>query len=351
MPFEEPRWWYDAPDSTIARMLQPIGRIGGWFAIRRWHAAAPYQSKLPVVCVGNFTAGGTGKTPLALEVARLLRLAGETPIFLSRGYGGKLKGPHRVAYGSDRAKDVGDEVRLLARDGEAFVARDRAAGARAIETTVASGVCAGSVIIMDDGLQNPSLIKDFTIAVVDGGRGFGNGAVLPAGPLRASLEFQMPLADAIVVNQHAGASRPGAVLQTLKREFPGPVLAATPEPAGDTEWLRAKPIVAFAGIGNPARFFDLLRSLGGNVVETIAFADHHPMNEADALRVLALAASRDAAIVTTEKDAARLHASMGTLSDLRAAARVLPIKLSWSDGDEERLASLLAVALKCKGQS
>ncbi len=352
MPVEEPRWWYDAPDSTFARVLRPIGRLAGWITLRRWHAVASYRSNLPVICVGNFTAGGTGKTPLALEVARLLKLAGETPIFLSRGYGGVLKGPHRVELGSDSAINVGDEVLLLARNGLAFVARDRAAGAKAIEAEVASGACAGSVIVMDDGLQNPSLAKDLTIAVVDGGRGFGNGSIVPAGPLRAALAFQMPLADVIVVNQPPTPSRSGRpLLQTLKRDFPGPVLEATPVPTVETAWLCTKPIVAFAGIGNPARFFDLLRGLGGNVVEAITFADHHPLSEADALRVLASASSHDAEIVTTEKDSARLHASTGARARLRTAAKVLPIKLGWSEGDEQRLASLLASALKRKRQA
>jgi tetraacyldisaccharide 4'-kinase len=346
VPVDEPRWWYEAPDAAISRTLRPVGSMTAWIAARRWHMSAHYQSILPVICIGNFTAGGTGKTPLALEVARLLREAGAAPVFLSRGYGGRLKGPHRVAKAADRAADVGDEVLLLAQSGETFVARDRAAGARAIEVAVASGVCAGTVIVMDDGLQNPSLAKDLTIAVVDGGRGFGNDLVMPAGPLRAALEFQMPLADAIVVNQPPGVSRPGSVLPKLKQTFPGPVLEATPVPAGETEWLRSRPVVAFAGIGNPARFFDLLRSLGANVVETIVFADHHPMSEADATRVLARADFHDAAIVTTEKDMARLQASIGALSDLRYMARSLPIRLAWSEGDEERLASLLAAALK-----
>ena len=346
MPVEEPRWWYGATDAPIARALRPVGRITGWIAARRWHTTVPYKSTLPVICIGNFTAGGTGKTPLALEVARLLRKAGAAPVFLSRGYGGRLKGPHRVTKGADSAADVGDEVLLLAQTSETFVARNRAAGARAIEAAVASGVCAGTVIVMDDGLQNPSLAKDLTIAVVDGGRGFGNDLVMPAGPLRAPLAFQMGLADAIVVNQPPGALRPGLVLPKLKQKFPGPVLEATPVPAGATEWLRSRPIVAFAGIGNPARFFDLLRSLGGNVTETIAFADHHPMNEADAKRVLAKAGVHDAMIVTTEKDMARLQSSTGALSDLRATARTLPISLAWTGGDEERLASLLAAALR-----
>ena len=346
MPVEEPRWWYGASDTGIARALRPVGRITGWIAARRWHTRVPYKSTLPVICIGNFTAGGTGKTPLALEVARLLRKAGAAPVFLSRGYGGRLKGPHRVTKGADSAADVGDEVLLLAQTSETFVARNRAAGARAIEAAVASGVCAGTVIVMDDGLQNPSLAKDLTIAVVDGGRGFGNDLVMPAGPLRAPLAFQMGLADAIVVNQPPGALRPGLVLPKLKQKFPGPVLEATPVPAGATEWLRSRPIVAVAGIGNPARFFDLLRSLGGNVTETIAFADHHPMNEADAKRVLAKAGVHDAMIVTTEKDMARLQSSTGALSDLRATALTLPISLAWTGGDEERLASLLAAALR-----
>ena len=343
MPVREPRWWYGAQGSGVARLLRPIGALTGWIAERRWHAAQPYTSQLPVICIGNFTAGGTGKTPLALEVARLLLAAGEAPVFLSRGYGGSERGPHLVDPAADTATKVGDEVLLLARNAPAFVARDRATGAKAIETAVASGRCPGTVIVMDDGLQNPSLTKDLTIAVVDGGRGFGNGAIVPAGPLRASVDFQMKLADAIVVNQPPGA--PGPVIQNLKRQFTGPMLDATPAPAGETSWLTATPLVAIAGIGNPARFFDLLRSLGGNVIETIAFADHQPLREGDATHVLDLAASRGAAIVTTEKDLARLQGTQGACRRLRDSARALPIRLAWSDGDEQRLASLLTATL------
>ncbi len=350
MPVEEPRWWYAERASSLGRLLDPIGSIVGWIAERRWHSTDGYRANRPVICIGNFTAGGTGKTPLALEVARILRLAGETPVFLSRGYGGSLRGPHLVNLATDTAAEVGDEVLLLAKQGVAFVARDRAAGAKAIEVAIERGDCAGTVIIMDDGLQNPSLVKDLTLAVVDGRRGFGNGRIIPAGPLRAALNFQMKLADAIIINQPAAAHHDDADRPTLIGNFAGPILEATPSPVGEHAWLTPKPLVAFAGIGNPARFYELLRNLGGHVVAEVSFADHRRLKESEATRILELAASHGAVIATTEKDIARLRGLGGARGRLREEAHALAIQLTWRHDDGAYLASLLSDALKRRRQ-
>ncbi len=352
MPIDEPRWWYDAPDAAPTRLLQPLGWLTGRVAGFRWRSARPHVSSLTVICVGNFTAGGTGKTPLALEIARLLRQLGETPVFLSRGYGGRERGPRRIDAAHDTASAVGDEPLLLARAAPAFVSHDRAAGAQTIEAEITAGRLAATVIVMDDGLQNPSLAKDLTLAVVDGRRGFGNGRVIPAGPLRAPLALQFERTDAVIVNEPPGTPQPGAVAHGLRQRFAGPVLVATVEMTLPAPRLTERPIVAFAGIGNPQRFFDLIRSHGGIVVAELAFADHQPLGEVDAARILDLASRQAAMIVTTEKDMARLSGASGaSTAQLRATAVALPIKLVLPADDEKQLVDLLRAALAAKRKS
>jgi len=329
-----------------ARLLYPIAATYGALAVRRFTHGRPFRSQLPVICVGNFTVGGTGKTPLALLIVRALKGRGERPALLARGYGGRLPGPRRVDPGRDAAAEVGDEALIMAQQATTFVARDRAAGARAIE----EGGERANVIVMDDGLQNPSLTKDLTIAVVDGRRGFGNGQVLPAGPLRAPLEFQLRLADAVLVNHppQGPGQEASAVGEWLRRRFPGPVLEGRPQPVGDTSAFKGARVVAIAGIANPERFFRLLEALGAIVVERIAFPDHHPFSEADADRLLRLAAANKAMLVTTEKDHVRLAGSAGLKGELRAIARVLRIELTLEARDMERLSSLIDLSLRAK---
>ena len=196
MSAEEPSWWYNREAALAQRLLDPVARIWAWSAVRRLRTGKPHRVGLPVVCVGNFTAGGTGKTPLALYLARALADRGERPAFLTRGYGGRLRGPHVVDTALDTAADVGDEPLLLARQALTVVARDRAKGAALIAGL--SGLAPPTAIVMDDGLQNPGLAKDLSIAVVDARRGLGNGRVIPAGPLRAPLAAQLRIVDAIV---------------------------------------------------------------------------------------------------------------------------------------------------------
>jgi tetraacyldisaccharide 4'-kinase len=238
------------------------------------------------------------------------------------------------------------------------VSRDRAAGARAIERAVERAVDAGSaaadVIVMDDGLQNPQLAKDLTLAVVDGRRGLGNGRVMPAGPLRAPLAFQLGLVDALIVNAPAagadGASGGNPVEEALRRHFAGPILRCATVVDGDAAWLRGRRVVAWAGIGAPQRFFGLVRALGAEVVETVAFGDHERLAGADARRLLALAAQRSATLVSTAKDAARLTGAAAALADLAAATRILPIALRFGEADAGRLAGLIDRALRAQAQ-
>jgi tetraacyldisaccharide 4'-kinase len=279
----------------------------------------------------------------------LLRERGERPVFLTRGHGGRLAGPHLVDRERDTSVDVGDEALLLARHAPTVVCRDRAEGARFIEQQ-ATAEAGPTVIIMDDGLQNPALAKDLTIAVVDGRRGIGNGHVLPAGPLRAPLATQMARTDGIIVNTpqtDPAMSRSSDVLAAdwLRQQFTGPVLDAHPEVSGDVSWLVGQRWVAFAGIGNPARFYDLLRHHGTDLADTLSFGDHHAFTAADAARVLAVAKQLGAGLVTTEKDWVRLSGD-GALGELREAARVLPIRLRLEPRNSLRLASLIDAMLK-----
>ena len=351
MRIDEPPWWYgEAPGAAgggtlgvAVGCLSPLGALYGWAARMRYARARHYRSRLPVVCVGNLTAGGTGKTPLTLHLCERLRARGLRPAVLTRGYGGRLAGPHWVA-GEDDADSVGDEPLLLVPAAPTLVARDRAAGARAIEQTRQSDTASADVIVMDDGLQNPQLAKDLTLAVVDGTRGFGNGRVIPAGPLRAPLAFQLGLVDAIVVNERAPGTG-DAVAAWLRGRFDGPILRCATVVAGDAGWLRGQRAVAWAGIGAPQRFFGMLGSLGTEVVDTIAFGDHQRLNEADAQRLLALARRHGAILVSTAKDLARLKGATGVLAQLAVSTRVLPIRLQFAAPDAERLDTLIASTL------
>ncbi|MEQ1695305.1 MAG: tetraacyldisaccharide 4'-kinase [Hyphomicrobiaceae bacterium] len=326
----EPEWWYRAPGLT-ARALGPVAGLYGGVAARRLETSRGYRSKLPVICVGNFTAGGSGKTPFSAMLVQLLVARGERPVVLTRGYGGTMRGPHWVEGQRNMASEVGDEPLLLAAYAPVMVARDRRAGAQAIE---ASGKA--TVIVMDDGLQNGALVKDLGIAIVDGARGVGNGLVIPAGPLRVPLKFQGPLVQAIVFNGPAKAG----LAQALAVDCPAPQLTARLEPACDVAWLKGQRIVAFAGIGNPARFFDMLAGLGAVVVERVAFGDHAAFSDADAGRLLALAARHEARLITTSKDHVRLQ-GRARLDALAAATATLPVAMTLASEDRDALMRML----------
>lgn len=341
MRLDEPAWWYQPGKApTLVRALRPLSKLYGWAVARRFRRAEPYRSSLPVICIGNLTAGGTGKTPLAIHIGQKLVEMGERPVFLTRGYGGRAKGPHPVDKRSDTARDVGDEALLLADVAPTVVSRDRAAGARVIERSASA-----SVIVMDDGLQNPSLHKDLAVALVDARRGIGNEQVLPAGPLRAPLQLQLGLVDAIILNHPPGHDG-NADLEWLPDDFAGPILTATPEPKGDVAWIKDTRLVAFAGIGHPERFFGLLKALGGKVVATVPLPDHHAFTAKDAERVLALVDSHDAIAVTTEKDYVRLGHASGPLSELKARSRTLGIRLALDPTSTEKLDALLRSAMR-----
>lgn len=346
MPVDEPSWWYDT-SRPPSRVLMPLSRLWAWSAVRRYEKTKPYRCSLPVICAGNFTAGGTGKTPLSILIGRELQMMGARPAFLTRGYGGRTHGPHRVEPAIDTHADVGDEPLLLAREAQVMISANRKRGAELLEQD--AGLRAASVIVMDDGLQNPALAKDLVFAVVDGQRGLGNGQVMPAGPLRAPLAFQLALAGAIVVNRISGDGPAPAIADQLRQQFPGPVLEAWPEPDGDVAWLKGARVLAFAGIANPQRFIAMLERLGANVVQRRLYRDHHAFTQADAQRLLELARAEDLIPVTTEKDSVRFTGRGGALAELAGQMRTLPIHLVMSERDRSRLISLLEGVIARRG--
>jgi len=337
---DEPSWWYREAAGTAARILEPVGAAYGWLARARYFRSRAHKARFPVICVGNFTAGGTGKTPLAIYLCEKLKAAGHEPVLLTRGYGGRLSGPYWVNALTDHARDVGDEALLLARVAPTLLARDRRRGAQAIEL----GPYPVTVIVMDDGLQNPTLAKDLTLAVVDGRRGIGNGRIIPAGPLRAALDMQLELTDGVIVNEPPGG--PGEVADWLRHRFAGPVLRANTTAAGsELAWLRDAKVVAWAGIAAPGRFFSLLEELGAQLIDQVTFPDHHRPSAAEAEALLAKARQGAASLVTTEKDRARLTGEGGGLAELARQSRSLPVRLQFSKSEAERLSALLDQAL------
>jgi tetraacyldisaccharide 4'-kinase len=305
-----PGFWWKQPGFAAA-LLSPLAAIYGAVAARRL-AQSGARADIPVVCVGNPTVGGAGKTPTAIAIARLLLAAGEKPMFLTRGYGGRLAGPVAVEP-AHAAVQVGDEPLLLARVAPTIVAEDRVAGARFATDRGAS------VIVMDDGFQNPALTKDLSILVVDA-RGIGNGRVLPAGPLRAPLAPQLERAYAIL-SVGGGA----ATLQVAARSRGLPVFRGLVEPDPDAVTsLRGRRVLAFAGIGNPEKFFATLSAAGIDAPVRRSFGDHHRYSVAEARALLRDAEKGNLQLLTTEKDFARLKgdAAVTALAQRAQALRV-----------------------------
>ena len=313
----EPSFWWREP-GLAAALLAPFAAIYGAVAGLRLRRSGRAVG-LPVVCVGNLTVGGAGKTPAALAIGRLLIDGGQRVFFLSRGYGGNFTGPIRVDPARHGAAEVGDEPLLLAKLAPTIVARDRVTGA---EMAHAAGA---TVIVMDDGFQNPSLHKDFAIVVVDGRRGIGNGRVIPAGPLRAPLAAQLDHAHALLIV--GTPSRASAAAMAAATVHNIPVFHGRLEPDADAiAGLRGRGVLAFAGIGDPEKFFATLAQAGIAASVTQSFPDHHRYSRAEAEALLAWAARDDLLLVTTEKDLARM-AGDENVAALARAARALPVTL------------------------
>lgn len=295
-----PHFWRGGLDpksraaSPVTRaLLTPLAAVYAWLGARRIVKTKPYQPPVPVICIGNLTVGGAGKTPVAAAIRETLQSRNLRVGVLSRGYGGSQKGPLRVDTAAHEASDVGDEPLLLARSGEAWIARDRVAGVKAMAE---AGL---EVVILDDGHQNPTVAKALSLIVVDAGDPIGNGHVFPKGPLRE------PVAT--------GLARAHAVIVMGDGEMPDVITSAgLPVIRGRLEPRECPPLgrlVAFAGIGRPDKFFDGLRAAGGDLVEDVPFPDHHAYKATDISYLKRLAAERDARLITTEKDHVRLSPS------------------------------------------
>ena len=278
--------------------------------------AAPYRAPVPVICVGNLTAGGAGKTPFVGWLYNQLAARGWTPAILSRGYGGSATGPTWVDPAIHDAANCGDEPLMLADGRDVLVSRDRACGARVI----AEGGT-HKVILMDDGMQNPYLAHSMTIGVIDGGFGIGNGWLIPAGPLRMPLAEGLAQLDLAIIN--------GTDETSFGARLPGPLPVFSAELRPDAtviEALDGAPLLAFAGIGRPSRFFKSLEAAGGTIVKRLSFADHHPYSQHDLVQIQEDAQRHGAEMITTEKDWMRLP------PDWRSRVAMLPVSMEIDGG-------------------
>jgi len=310
-------------------MLAPFGAL--YDTAGQLRSALTRAQRLPrsVICIGNLTAGGAGKTPTAIAIARWFLARGKTPHILTRGYRARAAGPLRVDPDRHGFRDVGDESLLLAAIAPTWIGGNR----------IASGLAAcdagADLLVMDDGLQNPTLAKDLSLVVVDGGYGIGNGRVFPAGPLRESVAHGLTRVDAAVM---IGADATG-----LSRVFASrlPMLEARLVPNPSASALAGKRVLAVAGIGRPSKFFATLEGLGTTVVKRVAFDDHHAYHADEIMRLVEEAQVLEAQLVTTEKDFVRFPL------EARPMATAVPVHIEWSD--EEALERLLSPFLRADG--
>ncbi|MGZ9096948.1 MAG: tetraacyldisaccharide 4'-kinase [Micavibrio sp.] len=323
-----PSFWYDtnaASSRHIATALSSLSAVYALGHLAHQKLTRAHKADIPVICIGNLTAGGSGKTPTALAVMDLVKNAAlaKNPCFLSRGYGGILSGPVTVDKATHTARDVGDEPLLLAAKAPTIIAADRVAGARFAHAM------GHDLIIMDDGLQNPALHKNLSLVVIDGATGFGNGLLLPAGPLRTPVWRGLKQADAVLL---IGADHHNVLAQIPEGK---PVLRATVEAT-----LPAHPAgsyFAFCGIAHPDKFRRSLESSGLNIAGLDSYPDHHPYTAEDIDNLKKKAAAQNARLITTAKDAARLP-SDGTFD-------ILPIALHWDKDSSHQMSQLIQTAM------
>lgn len=323
-----PGFWWRTP-GPLALLLSPLGWIYGAITARRMRASGE-DAGVPVICIGNFVVGGAGKTPTTLAVAAMLKAAGETPFVLSRGYGGSLAGPVEVDPARHRAEEVGDEPLLIAAQVRTVISRDRPSGAKLARKNGAS------VIVMDDGLQNPSLRKDIRIAVVDGGSGVGNGFCFPAGPLRAPLATQIRAVDAVLLIGEGAAGE--AVAREAERGGVRLLRARLDVDAKIAGRLAAARVLAISGIGRPEKFAATLRGAGAEIVAERRFGDHHRYSPAEVAGLLDEAQRLGAVVATTEKDMTKL----GPLVPAERRGDVMTVPVSLVFEEPEAVGALVS---------
>jgi tetraacyldisaccharide 4'-kinase len=323
-----PSFWYDTNSASSRHIATALSSLSAVYALGHLvhqKLTPTHKADIPVICIGNLTAGGGGKTPTALAVMNLIKTAAlaKHPCFLSRGYGGTLSGPVTVDATIHTAKDVGDEPLLLAAKAPTIIAADRVAGARFAHAM------GHDLIIMDDGLQNPGLHKDVSIVVIDGTAGFGNGLLLPAGPLRTPVWRGLKGANAVLLI--------GADHHNVLKQIPDgkPILRATVEASVPSH--PAGSYFAFCGIAHPDKFRRSLESTGLNIAGLDSYPDHHPYTAEDIDNLKKKAAAHNARLITTAKDAMRLPQD-GTFD-------ILPIALHWDKDSSHQMSQLIQTAM------
>lgn len=314
-----PFWWQKS--SWQAWLLSPVSLAYGYFAGRAMARAKRVKVDLPVICVGNFTAGGAGKTPTAITLAKAAKAAGLKPGMLSRGYGGSLTGTTIVDPYHHRARDVGDEPLLLAREALTVISRNRVDGAALLKKEGAD------IIIMDDGFQSARIAIDYALIVVDGNRGLGNGFMLPAGPVRAPIKRQMLHVNGLLT---VGESKiTDKFIRRMARAGKASYLANVKTRNGED--FNGKKVLAFAGIADPEKFYRTLESTGADIVARRSFADHHYLADDEIASLLADAERDGLELVTTSKDHVRLLGHHGLAQELASRAKVLEIDMAFDD--------------------
>ncbi len=314
-----PFWWTKADWRAYA--LWPFSWVYGRAAGMRMDRARRATSAVPLICIGNFTVGGAGKTPTAIAIARAARARGLKPAFLSRGYGGSLDVTTVVDPEHHRARDVGDEPLLLAREALTVVCRRRVDGARKLAAEGAD------IIIMDDGFQSARLVFDFALLVVDSGRGIGNGHLVPSGPVRAPIGNQLRHATALLKLGRGAAADP-LVRRAARAGKPVYVAETVRTDAGPLDGVK---VLAWAGIADPEKFFRTVRETGAVIEETRSFPDHHHFSEDEIADLIDRAASQGYTLVTTAKDMVRLEPGHGRAGELAAKSRVIEIEVRFDD--------------------
>ena len=327
MVSEAPPFWWKKGDPR-AWLLAPASLVYGYFASRRMRNARRAEVDVPVICVGNFTVGGAGKTPTVITLARAAKARGLTPGVLSRGYGGSMDRTTVVDPGHHRARDVGDEPLLIAREALTVISRRRLEGARML---IEQGA---DLIIMDDGFQSAALRFDYALMVVDSHRGIGNGFLVPAGPVRAPTTLQLAHSTALLKLGDGDGADPFIRIAARSGK---PVYEGTVRPVGDAAAIAGKPVLAFAGIADPKKFFRTVRSLGAEIVAKRAFGDHQHLSDDEIADILSTAERKELTIVTTAKDAVRLRGHHGRAEELAGRIVVIEVEMAFDSPTTPRL--------------